>query len=92
MPCHVPFGKGRVIGPMVAEQADVAMMLAAEFIRAHAGTFLRLDTIVEDDKFEAFASAAGLGIYNTVTDMRLGRFRRATSGPQTFALAMQSLG
>lgn len=43
-------------------------------------------------KFEAFASAAGLGIYNTVTDMRLGRFRRATSGPQTFALAMQSLG
>lgn len=87
-----PFGKGRVIGPMVAEQADVAMMLAAEFIRAHAGTFLRLDTIVEDDKFEAFASAAGLGIYNTVTDMRLGRFRRATSGPQTFALAMQSLG
>ncbi|WP_299665602.1 hypothetical protein [uncultured Ruegeria sp.] len=87
-----PFGKGRVIGPLVAEQGDVAMMLAAEFFQAHAGTFLRLDTIVEDEAFEAFVSSAGLSVFNIATDMRLGRLRRALTGPQTFALAMQALG
>lgn len=86
------FGKGRVIGPLLAEQTGVAKMLAAYFIRQHAGEFLRLDTIVDDDSFEAFASAAGLGVYDTVTDMRLGRLRRASTGMQTYGLAMQSLG
>lgn len=86
------FGKGRVIGPLVAEQDGVAMQLAAEFIIAHEGQFLRLDTIIESERFEAFVSAAGLGVYDTVTDMRYGRLRRASSGPMTYGLAMQSLG
>ena len=86
------FGKGRVIGPLVAEQDDVAMQLAAHFILASEGAFLRLDTIVESERFEAFPSAAGLGVYDTVTDMRFGRLRRAQSGPMTYGLAMQSLG
>lgn len=68
------------------------MQLAAEFIMAHKGQFLRLDTIIESERFEAFVSAAGLGVYDTVTDMRYGRLRRAESGPMTFGLAMQSLG
>jgi GNAT superfamily N-acetyltransferase len=86
------FGKGRVIGPLVAEQDGVAMQLAAHFILANEGAFLRLDTIVESERFEAFVSAAGLGVYDTVTDMRFGRLRRARSGPMTYGLAMQSLG
>ncbi len=86
------FGKGRVIGPLVAEQDTVALQLAAEFILAHEGQFLRLDTIIDSDGFEAFLSAAGLGVYDTVTDMRYGRRRRALSGPLTYGLAMQSLG
>jgi GNAT superfamily N-acetyltransferase len=86
------FGKGRVIGPLVAEQDGVAMLLAAEFIMAHEGAFLRLDTIIDSPRFEAFVSAAGLGVYDTVTDMRFGRLRRAQSGPLTFGLAMHSLG
>ncbi|MCA0964190.1 hypothetical protein [Salipiger bermudensis] len=86
------FGKGRVIGPLIAEQDGVAMQLAAHFILACEGEFLRLDTIVESERFEAFVSAAGLGVYDTVTDMRFGRLRRAKSGPMTYGLAMQSLG
>lgn len=86
------FGKGQVIGPVVAEQDRLAMQLAAVFIMAHEGEFLRLDTIVDSERFEAFVSAAGLGVYDTVTDMRYGRLRRAQSGPMTYGLAMQSLG
>ncbi|AWI86831.1 GNAT family N-acetyltransferase (plasmid) [Alloyangia pacifica] len=86
------FGKGRVIGPLVAEQDGIAMQLAAAFIMAHEGEFLRLDTIIESERFEAFVSAAGLGVCDTVTDMRYGRLRRAQSGPMTYGLAMQSLG
>ncbi|MBT9385103.1 GNAT family N-acetyltransferase [Pseudooceanicola sp. CBS1P-1] len=86
------FGKGKVIGPLIAEQDDVAMQLAAHFIMAQEGSFLRLDTIVESERFEAFLSAAGMGVYDTVTDMRFGRLRRATTGPVTYGLAMQSLG
>lgn len=86
------FGKGRVIGPIVAEQDGVAMQLAAAFIMAHEGSFLRVDSIVESARFEAFLSAAGLGVFDTVTDMRFGRLRRAMSGPQTFGLAMHTLG
>lgn len=86
------FGKGKVIGPIVAEQDAVAMQLAATFIRAHEGQFLRLDSIVESDRFETFLAAAGLGVYDTVTDMRVGRLRRALSGHMTYALATQSMG
>lgn len=87
-----PFGKGRVIGPLIAEQDTVAMQLAAHFIMAHEGAFLRLDTSVDSKRFGAFLSAAGLGVFDTVTDMRFGALRRASSGPMTYGLAMQSLG
>ena len=86
------FGKGKVVGPIVAEQDAVAMQLAAWFISANEGEFLRLDSIVESEQFEAFLSAAGLGVFDTVTDMRLGQLRRAMSGPMTYALAAHSMG
>lgn len=86
------FGKGRLIGPIVAEQDGVAMHLAAHFIRQFEGEFLRVDRMVESERFAAFLAAAGLGIYDTVTDMRMGRLRRAQTGPLTYGLAMQSLG
>ncbi|MDF0600954.1 GNAT family N-acetyltransferase [Psychromarinibacter sp. C21-152] len=86
------FGKGKVIGPVIAEADEIAMHLAAPFVMAHAGTFLRFDTPVESDRFSAFLAAAGLGVYDTVTEMRLGRMRRALSGPVVYGLATHSLG
>lgn len=87
-----PFGKGRVIGPVVAEDAETAIRLAAHFIDRNAGRFLRLDTPIESEPFAAFLAAAGLGVSDTVTEMRLGRMRRALSGPQSWGLASHSLG
>ncbi|TQS70767.1 GNAT family N-acetyltransferase [Rhodobacteraceae bacterium] len=86
------FGKGKVIGPLVAEQDEMAMHLAAHFLMQNAGQFIRLDTLVQSERFGAFLAAAGMGVFDTVTEMRLGRLRRAITGPLTYGLAMQSLG
>lgn len=88
------FGRGKVIGPVVAEESGIAMQMIAPFVQAEAaaGTFLRLDRPQEDDHYAAFLAAAGMGLYDTVTEMRFGPQRRAVTGPQIFALAAHSLG
>jgi len=86
------FGRGMVIGPLVAEDEDTAMMLAAALIQREQGQFLRLDLPVQSERFAAFLSAAGMGVFDTVTEMYLGRQRRAFDGPQIFGLAAHSLG
>jgi len=87
-----PFGRGRVIGPCVTEDEAVAIRLAAHFVTAHTGTFLRFDLHQENERIAAFLSAAGMGMFDTVTEMHLGRARRARSGPIVQAMALQSLG
>jgi GNAT superfamily N-acetyltransferase len=86
------FGKGLVIGPVVAEDDAMAMALVAPLAQQGAGQFLRLDTPVESEHFSAFLAAAGMGVFDTVTEMRVGPQRRATSGAVTYGLASHSLG
>lgn len=86
------FGRGYVIGPVVAEEDRMAMQIIAPFIQRNTGAFLRLDTPLEEGEFRAFLSAAGLGCYDSVTEMRIGPQRRATDGTQLFGLAAHSLG
>ncbi|GHG96036.1 N-acetyltransferase [Pseudodonghicola xiamenensis] len=87
-----PFGRGKVIGPVIVDDERVAMQLIAPFIQADVGNFLRVDTPVQSDHFAAFLAAAGLGAYDTVTEMRIGPQRRATEGPRVFGMASHSLG
>ena len=87
-----PFGRGEVIGPIVAPDEATAMGLAATFLARRTGRFLRVDTPDPSERFGAFLSAAGLGVFSTVTEMYLGRQRRPLEGPRIFGLAMQSLG
>jgi hypothetical protein len=86
------FGRGAVIGPLVAEEEGTAMMLAAALIQRQEGRFLRLDTPVTSERFSAFLAAAGLGLFDTVTEMYLGRQRRPLEGTQLYGLAAHSLG
>lgn len=86
------FGKGLVIGPVVAEDDAMAMALVAPLAQQAEGRFLRVDTPNESDHFSAFLAAAGMGIYDTVTEMRIGPHRRATSGAVIYGLASHSLG
>lgn len=87
-----PFGKGQVIGPVVAESEAMAMQLVAPLVQACPGQFLRLDTPQDSELFSAFLAAAGMGMHDTVTEMRIGPQRRATSGAAIWGLAAQSLG
>jgi len=86
------FGKGTVIGPVVAEGDAMAQALIAPLIRANAGRFTRLDTPVDSDGFLSFLTDAGLVAFDTVTEMCIGPHRRAAEGAVTYGLASHSLG
>ncbi|MCC5960036.1 MAG: GNAT family N-acetyltransferase [Rhodobacteraceae bacterium] len=86
------FGKGVVIGPVVACDDASAMQLIAPLIHQAEGQFTRMDTPVESAALRSFLDAAGLRYFDTVTEMRIGPHRRATTGPVTYGLAAHSFG
>ena len=86
------FGRGKVIGPVVTEDDRMAMQLVAPLIQANTGTFLRLDVPLRSELLASFLAASGMGIYDTVTEMRIGPHRRTSSGAQLFGLSAHSLG
>ncbi|SDX64754.1 GNAT family N-acetyltransferase [Roseicitreum antarcticum] len=87
-----PFGKGYVLGPLVAESEEMAVHIAAPLIAQCQGKFLRVDTPSQGQALTGFLSAAGMARFDTVTEMRIGPHRRASEGMVTFGLAAHSLG
>ncbi len=86
------FGRGVVIGPLVAEDERMAMALAFPLIRQHEGKFVRLDTSAENERLSQFLTEAGMRLHDTVTEMYMGQQRRALEGTRIFGLASHSLG
>lgn len=86
------FGKGHVIGPLVAESEALAIQIAATLMRQAQGSYVRLDTPSAGQALRRFLTASEMGEFDTVTEMCLGRQRRATEGLVTFGLAAHSLG
>ncbi|WOI58105.1 N-acetyltransferase [Palleronia sp. LCG004] len=86
------FGKGHVIGPLVAESEEMAIQIVAPLLRQSEGSFVRIDTPQEGGALTAFLTASGVGAMDTVTEMRKGPHRRATEGLRTYGLAAHSLG
>lgn len=86
------FGRGHVIGPVVAPDDAAAVALVAPHLTRHAGRFVRLDTRFEHGAFRDCLFACGLPHFDTVTWM--GRDGRAepTGGARSYALASQALG
>ena len=95
-PCGVAmmrrFGKGQVIGPLVAESEALAVQMVADLLRQVPDRFVRVDTPCDGPLLTGFLTAAGLPCFDTVTEMRLGGHPRATEGLVTYALAAHSLG
>lgn len=86
------FGRGHVVGPVVAARPEDAVALAAPHVAAHLGRFLRVDTARTDGPFVAMLKACGLPAHDTVTSMWLGRPRPVDPQMQIFGLANQALG
>ncbi len=92
-----PFGRGHVVGPVVAESDTEAVAVVRPHVTDHSGSFLRIDTHMDNGEFAAFLSHAGMPVFDTVLTMSMGKrlsdfaVGRAT-GPMTYALASQTLG
>ena len=86
------FGRGHVIGPLIASSDDDAIHLAAVHMEAFRGRFMRLDTRSKGP-FADFLRRSGLSACETVTTMSKGRrFLNERPGePIVFGLAGQAL-
>jgi len=89
-----PFGRGSVVGPVIAATDEDAIATVRPLVAAHAGTFLRIDTAQTEGDFARFVSQCGLPVYDTVTQMSLGRpwTSEAAPAPAVYALASHTTG
>lgn len=90
-----PFGRGHVIGPVVAASEDDAIAVSHPHVEAHAGRFLRADTPASNTAFTNFLVGSGMQIHDSATNMGLGRAPfapRSDNGPRRIALASQAIG
>jgi GNAT superfamily N-acetyltransferase len=87
------FGRGFVIGPVVARNDHDAVHLTAVHLKKLAGRFTRVDTRERDGVFAEFLQQSGLGIAETVTTMSKGRrfLNREDDGPWVYGLAGHAL-
>ena len=86
------FGRGHVVGPVVAASDEDALALVSPHVAAHAGRFLRLDTREAEGPFRAYLEACGLSLFDTGIAMSLGRDRVPEGPAKIYGLASHSLG
>ncbi|MET7248058.1 GNAT family N-acetyltransferase [Methylobacterium sp. EM32] len=66
------FGRGTVIGPVVAESEEEAASLVASLLAGLDGQFVRLDTRQETGPLRSYLEAAGLRLFDTVRTLTRG--------------------
>lgn len=84
-----PFGRGRVIGPVVAPDRVAAETLISAQIAAHPGAFLRID-IGEETNLSGWLASCGLSRAGGGILMFRGRPDAARSTSRILALASQA--
>ncbi|KAA3518731.1 GNAT family N-acetyltransferase [Agrobacterium vitis] len=101
-----PFGRGHVVGPVVAASDEDAIAVTRPHVARYQGRFLRLDTRHGSGAFAEFLQESGLSLFDTVTTMSLrapwpvgpkgepDADDKGHSGPHaiTYGLASQALG
>ncbi|MDG3439166.1 GNAT family N-acetyltransferase [Nitrospirillum amazonense] len=85
------FGRGYVIGPVVAPDAEGAKTLISHWLGSNAGMFSRVD-IPGDDDLATWLDDLGLPCVGRVTRMARGPLAPPDVDVHTFALASQALG
>lgn len=85
------FGRGHVIGPVVAASSDEAIALISHAMSGLEGKFVRIDTSAESG-IVGWLEERGLVRVDTVEAMVRGSLPERTSPARIFALCSQSLG
>ena len=85
------FGRGHVIGPVVATSVELACSLVEEAISRLPGSFVRVDTSA-DTGLGPWLEARGLPRVDTATAMVRGTLPQSQGPARVFALCSQSLG
>lgn len=86
------FGRGHVVGPIVAADADEAAALTAPHLAEHMGRYIRIDTRETEGAFIDLLNNHGLRMQDSVTTMTLGHPRPVDAGAHIYALAIQAIG
>jgi hypothetical protein len=89
--CARRWGRGVVIGPVVAETTTEARGLIAALAAPHVGGFVRVD-VTAASGLSPWLEAIGLPQVDQVVAMTLGAPPRSNTQATLFALANQSLG
>lgn len=89
--CVRRWGRGVVIGPVVAGDARDAQALIATLAGRHVGEFLRIDVTVAS-ALGPWLESIGLPQVNDVVSMSLGNPPQGAPDTAVFALSNQSLG
>ncbi|MRT29485.1 GNAT family N-acetyltransferase [Herbaspirillum sp. CAH-3] len=85
------FGHGRVIGPVVAPDAERAKGLIAHWINTYSDSFIRID-VFESSGLPAWFDKLGLTCVDHVTRMCKGEAPARDAGMQLFSIVNQALG
>lgn len=85
------FGRGHVIGPVIAETIGDAQALIADALSRLQGRFVRIDTSATSD-LGPWLEAQGLKQVDTVEAMARGTLPQPSGPSRVFALSSQSLG
>lgn len=87
------FGRGHLIGPLIAASDTDAIALADMFLSEHAGCFVRLDADARHTALGEHLNARGLETYDTVVPMTKGaHFGPESAQGYVYALVSQALG
>ncbi len=91
------FGRGHVVGPIVAFCDRDTIAVVEPHVAAHAGQFVRLDTHRTNGEFRDFLARSGLALFDAVTTMSLrsdvkGVHLRADDAPASYAVVSQAFG
>jgi ribosomal protein S18 acetylase RimI-like enzyme len=86
------FGRGAVIGPIIAADETIALALVAPFLSRHGGSFLRADIPEDAPALARLLEDGGLFPAGHATTMIRGRKSRLSGKARVFGLINQGIG
>jgi hypothetical protein len=86
-----PFGRGYMIGPVVAPDTERAKALIAHWAEAYEGSFVRVD-VTGDSGLSPWAESLGLALVGPSVRMARGQVPVSDGTVRQYAILSQAIG